>query len=607
MGFADEVAGAGGALGAILTGGDVGKAYNTARDATLQRLDDIRGRQGWVGTGAEVAGGLAAPVGALGKAVQGANLLARVGQGARAGAIGGALAGAGYSEGQNRLLGAGLGATAGGALGSAIPVAGQVISNRVGGLRRLLGRDPELPRRLVGEAIGADGSTPRAVGNALQQASERGSPMSIADTGDNARQLLASVGRQPGPSRTLARETVIERQLAQQERIAQAVVRDLGPTANIRETSDALIDQARTAAKPHYEAFEAAPGASSVKIDDLLTRPSVKKGIERAYRLAAEEGEDPTALGFTLNQAGEPELTRVPSFKTLDYVKQGLDDVVETYRDKTTGVLKLDGEGRKINRTLRTLINRVDAVNPAYKAAREAYAGPAKLEEALQKGAKALSRAPDDLSAEIARMTDPEKEMYRLGLRKSITDFLESRTDSGDKVQALIGTPKKRAALARAFGGRAEYERFIATLGDEAQMGQTYRAVTGNSSTAERLAFDQTTSDTGLAETAMDAALRGGKDGMWSATVAAVQKLRDVGRFGAGEAGQRTRESVAALLTETDPAALAELVRAAQRAQALQRVRSRGSANPRRAVASGVGNQLGGALGARVPAERSKK
>jgi hypothetical protein len=677
-GFGDEVSGVAGGAGSFLMGRGYSKGYNDSRDAQLLRLEEARKRQGWAGTAAEIGGGIATPVGALGRVAEGGNLLARVAQGARAGAVGGALAGAGYSEGQNRLLGAGLGGAGGAIMGSALPVGGQVLENRVGGLRRLLGRDPELPRRLVGESIAADGNTPRSVGNALMGASGRGSPMAIADTGDNARQLLASVGRQPGPSRTLTRESVVERQLAQQERIAGAVVRDLGPTANIRETGDALIEQARTAAAPHYERFysgtDARSGASSVKLTDLMSRPSMRKGLANARRIAAEEGRDPDQLGLILDRdgalvlnpepaseraaasgardrlslaqeayrsakanngdvegarkavlsardelrtsqdalkaapaPGEPTEARSLSWQTMDYMKRGMDDYIESFRDPVTGVLNLNTEGRAANQTLRQFISRVDNVNPAYRAARDAYAGPARLQEALQRGSKALSRAPDDLSAEIARMSEPEREMYRLGLRKSITDFLESKTDGSDKVQALIGTPKKRAALARAFGGRAEYDRFIATLGDEAAMGQTYRAVAGNSATAERQAFDQTTNDTGLAETAMDAALRGGKDGMWSATVAAVQKLRDVGRFGAGEAGQRTRESIAALLTETDPAALRELVRAAHRAQALQRVKSRAGTNPRRAIASGVGDQIGGALGTRLASERSKQ
>jgi hypothetical protein len=219
------------------------------------------------------------------------------------------------------------------------------------------------------------------------------------------------------------------------------------------------------------------------------------------------------------------------------------------------------------------------------------------MRDALNKGVKSLTKSPDDIMAMMKNMGEGEQESFRLGVRKSIIDLLGAQKDGGDKVSRLLGTPKSRAVLTRVFGGKAEFGRFIKTLRDEEAMGNTYKAVTGNSQTAERLAQDAQTNDTGLAETAMDAALRGGKDGMWSALVTGLQKLRDVDRFGAGQAGERTRESIAALLSETDPAVLKELLRAANRASAKQRVRT--GQKSRNAVRSGrnVGDIAGMSAG----------
>ena len=74
--------------------------------------------------------------------------------------------------------------------------------------------------------------------------------------------------------------------------------------------------------------------------------------------------------------------------KTLDYIKQGMDDVVETYRNKMTGKLELDRLGSATNNTLRTLIKRIDDVNPDYAKARAAYEGPAKMKTAMLKKGK---------------------------------------------------------------------------------------------------------------------------------------------------------------------------------------------------------------------------
>ena len=519
--------------------------------------------------------------------------MGRVRHGAKAGASIGAAAGFGYGEGaEGTIASTAAGGVAGGVLGGALPVVGEVVRNRAGGLRRMMGRDPELPRRIVGETIAADANTPAAAGQMMDAARSRGTPAMLADTGENARGLLASVSRQPGASRTIARDAVIARQEGQADRIGETIRRDLGPTSNPHQISEELIQTARTQSAPLYEQAYAGPTPSPERIRALLARPGPKAAMSRAHRIAAEEGVDPTKIGFDLDDAGEVILTREPSMQTLDYIKRGLDDVVETYRD-ANGVLRLNGEGRSINNTLRTLINEMDRVNPAYAQARAAYAGPVKAKDALGKGLKALGKDADDISVQTARMTPFELDHYRLGVRRAMSNLVNSKGDYADKINALLGTPKKRQALERLFGGQADFRRFIATLGDERAAGLTYRSVATGSQTAERSAADAITGDTGLAESAMDAALRGGKDGIWSALVNAVSKLREVDRFGAGEAGERTRQGIAALLTETDPAVLQDLIAAANRAAEMQGARS--LSNTRNAVR--IGQDVGRGAG----------
>lgn len=599
LGLSDEAAGVGNAAANVLSSPFTGNfdpagAYQTGRDVERARLDEARKSLGLGGTAAEIGGTLLS--GNVGGAFRAApTLLGRVAQGAKAGAAGGGIGGFGYGEGTNSLMTAVGGALGGAAFGAAIPAIATVIGNRAAGVRRLTGRDPELPRRLVSEAIEADSVTPRAVGAAMDDAGTRGSPMMLADTGENTRQLLASVTRQPGPARKLGKEATIERQKASAERISAAVIRDLGPTANIGELGEALIQQAQTASAPLYDKAFSAAGASVVKLDDLATRPAFQSALKKAVNLSLEEGSDPRALGFRFDAAGEMILDRdALSWRAMDYVKRALDDVIEGAKDQRG---KLTQAGRAALGTKKALVARMDKVNPAYAAARAAYSGPAAMRDAVEQGNKAMARSPDDIMAEMKALGEGEKEAYRLGVRKAIVDMVNSMKDGGDKVNRLLGTPKSRAVLSRIFGGGKEFERFIKTLRDEEAMGLTYKAVNTGSPTAERMAFDATTNDAGLAESAIDAALRGGRDGMWSALVAAFQKLRDVDRFGAGKAGERTRESIAALLSETDPAVLKELIRAAGRASARQRVSA--GRKSRSAIQQGrnIGNALGFAAG----------
>lgn len=500
------------------------------------------------------------------------------------------LKGAGKQAGFNALAAAGTTGAIKALRATAAPVAR--------GVARSVGADKNVAIRQVGRSLQEDGLTPRTAAARVAAGHSRGSPMSLSDVGENTRELAASMGRHRGESRSVVRTVAGNRQEQQMERISAAVSRDLGPTANIRELGDELMLRAKDEAGPLYrEAFEA-PGAGAVepKLKGLLGRPSTKRAMVRARRIAEEEGRDPTSLGFDLNAQGEVILTRAPSWETLHYIKTGLDDVIEGYRDKVTGRLVLDAEGRLINATKNALLGVMDGANPAYKAARAAYAGQASMRDALELGAGALSRSPDDVAANIKTLGPAEMEMYRLGLRKSIVDLIGKKGDYADKVNALIGTPKARAVLKKVLGGEANYDRFIATLQDERAMGLTYKAVHGNSATAGRMAFDETTSGENIAKHVFDVSSAAKTGGLVGATVRTGEKIAEAGRFGAGAAGDRARTDVARLLSESDPDMIVEIAKQANRAVAKQRLGKR--VGSRRAAGAGtVGGTISAALG----------
>lgn len=463
---------------------------------------------------------------------------------------------------------------------------------------RAAGADKGVAVRQVGRALQEDGLTPRQAAARVSDAHSRGSPMALADVGENTRELAASMGRQRGESRAVVRANAGARQEQQMERISEAVRRDLGPTADIREVGEELIMRAKDESAPLYDEAFAAPGAGAVspKLQGILGRPSSRGAMVRAHRLAAEEGRDPTALGFELNGQGDVTLTRVPSWETLHYIKTGLDDVIETYRDKTTGKLVLDAEGRLINNTKNALLKVIDGANPAYAAARKAYAGPVQMRDAMELGRGALTRSPDDVAANVKNLGAAEMEMYRLGLRKAIVDMIGTKGDYADKVNALVGTPKARAVLKKVLGGEANYDRFIKTLMDEREMGLTYKAVHGNSATAGRVAFDQTTSGENIAGHVAGVARDAKRGGVTGAVVSIGERVLEAGRLGPGAAGDKARAEIAQLLTEADPEQLALMARSIGREAAKLRLGNR-TASKRAASAGTVGGAISAALG----------
>ena len=448
---------------------------------------------------------------------------------------------------------------------------------------------------ILARTMKAQGDDTATLSGLLTGAQKRGVPLALMDTGDEMRGLASSLGRKPGASRTLIRDAVIPRQEAQLDRVSGAVRRDLGDTANVSTQSESLIKGAQAKAKPLYDKAYAAPPISSHELDKLLSTPAGKGAISRAYTIAANEGRDPATIGLAkdaagnivmlppkasgsiLDASGKPmlpasgEAATAPAYptQTLDYVKRGLDDIIESHRDSTTGRLKLDENLRAIQGVKASLVKEVDRLNPDYANARAAYAGPASMAGALRKGAKFANKDAETISLETRDLTPGEADQYKLGVRSAMIKAMEARVDGADKVKALVGSPKKRAVLQQLFGGKADFDNFMATLADEQRAAATYGRVNTGSMTAANMADD--THMEGLVGVAANAGVRAIKGhGLIGNAVATIG---DLYRYGGGKAGDRLRMQLAAAVSETDPIAIRKTLRAAQRE--LDRVKSR--------------------------------
>lgn len=415
---------------------------------------------------------------------------------------------------------------------------------------------------ILRDKLAAQGQTPEQAGQLIDQAHSRGVPLALMDAGDETRGLASALSRKPGPSRTIMRDAVIPRQEAQLDRVQGAIRRDLGATVNVRQQSEALIAQARAKAGPLYDKAYAAPARTSPELEGLLDTPAGRQAIAKAKTIAANEQRDPSKMGFAVDDAGETVLTKNPSMQTLDYVKRGLDDVIEAHRDKVTGRLVLDESGKAILGVRTKLLGQLDKLNPDYAAARAAYAGPAAMNSALAKGAKIGTRDSEQILAETQNLGPAELEQYKLGVRSALSKALEGKTDGADKVRALVGTPAKRKALAQVFGGESNFDNFMNTLADEARAAATHSRVNTGSATAANLADD--TEIKGLPGVAVNAGSRMLKG--YGVVHNAVHTMSDLYHYGAGKAGEKVRAELAAGISETDPVMLRHYLEVARTA-----------------------------------------
>jgi hypothetical protein len=167
-------------------------------------------------------------------------------------------------------------------------------------------------------------------------------------------------------------------------------------------------------------------------------------------------------------------------------------------------------------------------------------------------------------------MTPFETEMARLGARRAMAEQVDSRGDTANIVTHLAGTGKKRAMLARLFGDRRQFDRFVSTLEAEQEGFQTFRRARLGSPTAANVADD---SSLAVAIGVGDLATSG---------IPIISALRLAARALSGRQATRAQQRVASLLGETDMARVRRLI--AQFRQEERRLRSQTTGRPGRAT-----------------------
>ena len=106
------------------------------------------------------------------------------------------------------------------------------------------------------------------------------------------------------------------------------------------------------------------------------------------------------------------QIPETPSMRALDAAKQGLDDMLEKYRDPTTGKMSLDSQGRAIEKLRQSFVANLDQLNPDYAAARAAYAGPSQSLDAMNMGKRALSNDPEVNAKIVGNLSPGDKQFY---------------------------------------------------------------------------------------------------------------------------------------------------------------------------------------------------
>ncbi|MBX9455849.1 MAG: hypothetical protein KL863_07390 [Rhizobium sp.] len=332
-----------------------------------------------------------------------ASLAAKTAQSAKAGALYSGLYGLGSGEDfEGRLIEGGTQAAIGGAVGGILPAA----ISTVGAVTKPF-RDaatgyfrPEVyASRKVAERLTSDQKTP-------QQAAElmaRTPGMNLADVaGDSTRGLLRTAYNVPGKAQSKIRARLNIRQMQQGDRIKKAVRQTLADPDGYLYAKDEIEAEAKTLAAPLFEEANGIAIPFSANLESALLTPAGRKALSIAHNIAENEQKPFRQMFIDIEGNGR----RVPDVRAWEYIRQGLDDMIQAEIDPMTK--RMTSAGRAIVGLQNRIMKEVRAANTPYDEALKIWSGSHKLENALEAGREALktvpgSHASDDVDDERGR------------------------------------------------------------------------------------------------------------------------------------------------------------------------------------------------------------
>ena len=214
----------------------------------------------------------------------------------------------------------------------------------------------------------------------------------------------------------------------------------------------------------------------------------------------------------------------MPNLKLWNVVKKGLDAQIEAAKDPLTG--RLTQEGVAISKLKNGVLRELDRLSPDYRAAREAWGGPTVSMAAMRQGQNIFKMEPEEIEDSFRKMTDNEREFFKLGAANTIRQMVEKTGEKGDEVRQLM-LPYAKRQMRAMFPDDASFERFFASLNAEHKMWQAWASTYAGSNSADKLAEDMRADTTAASHGVRG--LHAATEGRWLPAIG--HGLQAVGRY----------------------------------------------------------------------------
>ncbi len=399
-------------------------------------------------------------------------------EGLISGLVGGTLAGGegDVSRAEGAAVGGTLGAVAGAVLPPAVNAAGKAIGTVAGPLARpvmdrLTAPGTHAQRKLIEDLSRMNMS----FDDARRAVLEGGEDAMLLDIGPATRAKAQGLAKKMTTHSTI-KDAVEGRHQGQQSRMLATLDESLGGGQGRFWDIDQIVADAQKAqAAPLYQAAYEAPIPHSDELRNILGRKKVQQAWQAAQEIADTRGQ-PWPHGEEITDV-------MPSTEGWDWIKRGLDQMIDGEVDATTG--KVSAKGRELIRLKNEMLGHLDAANPAYKRARDNYAGHQSIRDAMRQGRR-IFRDDWELSRDyIAKLSDSEKEAFRVGVAREIMDEIESAPETGNAAfRNKLRAEKYRKRMREAFPDDESFKAFTDRVDKEWKWGDTRNRAVNNSETA---------------------------------------------------------------------------------------------------------------------------
>jgi hypothetical protein len=502
-------------------------------------------------------GGALATLPLTGPASATARLAPRAGLGARSlaaskdAAVYGAAYGAGSGEGlPDRITNAVSGGVAGGTIGAMIPgaiTAGDKLTKPLRDFATSRLRPNEFAAQKISERIASDGTDFRR----LEGRMSRGTGLSMADAaGQGTRSLLRTTVNTPGPAKQAVTARMNMRQMGQGERLKEVIRNTFADPDGYLSTKESIAEAARVNAGPLYRRAYENPVPFTKPLEDILKTPAGRKALSRAADIAGNEQQPFRQWFINVSDDGRATVKRVPDMRAWDYIKRGMDSIIDAETDAVTG--KMTTDGRAIVGLKNRLLSHLDRANPDYAAARKIAADGFQLDEALEFGRKATSMSAEAVKRRMGGFSEAELQMARLGYAESLRARIDGAGWTHNKILQVMKSPEQYRTLRAMAPSGLAFKTMRQTIMDEARKQVTFNATRGNSTTAAQLADMADAGQLGeVGRVATDAA-RGNIMGLVGTAVNIMRRL--------GGLTPEVSKRIADRLTATNPEAARALI-----------------------------------------------